>query len=113
QLQRNALRHQLRVEFRLVHFENVDKDLAVRALLQVRLQLLNLRALAPDDDARTRRTDDDPQLVAGTLDLNRADARGLQLVFQLAPQQHVLNQQAIVSTIDKPPRLPRLIDSQP
>src|SRR5260370_32631362 len=43
--------------------------------LQVLLELVNFRALAADDDARTRGADNDAQLVAGTLDVDRAHAR--------------------------------------
>jgi hypothetical protein len=48
-------------------------------LLQVRLELLDLRALAADHDARTRGADQKAQLVARPLDLDRTDAGGFQL----------------------------------
>src|ERR1700691_1177421 len=69
QLQSNRLGNKLRVELRLVHFLDVDKHFARRALLQVDLQLVDLRALAPDNNSRPRRLDDDPQLVARPLNL--------------------------------------------
>ena len=79
-----------------MHFLDVDEHLAAGALLQLGLELVDLRALASDDDARTRRRDDDAQLVAGTLDLDRADARRLQLVLQLSLQLDVFEQQLVV-----------------
>src|SRR5580704_4696047 len=50
-LTRDVLAHQLCVQLRLVDLENVDKDFAVGPLLNVSLQLVDLRALAADDDA--------------------------------------------------------------
>src|ERR1700730_10965905 len=108
QLQRDRLRHQLGVQFRLMHFLDVDVDLAPGALLHIQLELVDFSALAPDNDARTRRPDNHPQLVAGPLDFNRADACGLELIFQLILQLDVFEQQLVVIPLDKPPRLPRL-----
>jgi len=66
----------LRIELRLVHFRDVDEDIAVGALLQLDLKLVDLGALAADDDARTRGLDDDAQFVAGrstSIELTPAD----------------------------------------
>src|SRR5581483_8409764 len=83
QLQRNRLRHQLRVQLGLMHFLDIDENiLAPGALLQLALELVDFRALASDDNSRPRRLDDDAQLVARALDLDRADARRLELLFQ-------------------------------
>jgi hypothetical protein len=78
-----------------VHFLDVYVDLAVGALLYVLLQLVDLRAFATDDDARPRGADDDAQLVARPLDLDRADARRLELVLQLGLQLDVFQQQFV------------------
>ena len=75
-----------------MHFLDVNEDFAVGALLQLCLEFINLGALASNDDARTRRLDDDAQLVARTLDLDRAHARRLQLVLQLRLQLDVFDQ---------------------
>ena len=72
------------------------------ALLDVGLQLVDLRALAADDDARTRGADDQAQLIAGTLHLDRADACGLQLLTELSLQFDVLDQQLVIAALDKP-----------
>src|SRR5205823_6210776 len=49
-LQRDVLGDQLSVKLRLVDLEDVDKHLAVGALLDVGLELVDLGALAADDD---------------------------------------------------------------
>jgi hypothetical protein len=58
--------------------------------------------------SRTRGLDDHPQLVPGTLDFNRTDARRFEFVFQLGFQLDVLEQQLVVVTLDKPARFPGL-----
>src|SRR5258708_14383 len=108
QLQRIRLRDQSPVELRLVYFLNVDEHVARRPLLQVLLELVNFRALAADDDARTRGADNDAQLVAGTLDVDRAHARRLELLPQLFLKLHVFEKQLVVIAFHKPARFPRL-----
>ena len=112
ELERDVLGNQLSVELRLVDLEDVDEDLAAGALLDVGLELVDLGALAADDDARTRGADDETQLVARTLDFNRADAGGLQLLAQLSLQLDVLDQQLVIAALDEPARLPRLVDAE-
>src|ERR1035437_6496151 len=112
QPQRNFLRPQLRIELRLVHFLNVDKDIPIGALLDVLLQLVDLRSLAADDDPRTRGADDDAQLVARTLDVDGANASRLQLFLQLGFQLHVFQQQLVVVAHYKPTRPPVLGNAQ-
>src|SRR5262249_7930185 len=73
ELQRDRLRDQLCIKLGLVHFLDVDVDLARSALLHFLFQLVDLGAFAADDDAGTRGLDDDAQLVARTLDLDGAD----------------------------------------
>ena len=88
------------------------KTSRLRALLDVGLELVDLGALAADDDARTRGADDQAQLVAGALDLDRADAGGLQLLAQLSLELDVFDQQLVIAALDKPARLPRLVDAE-
>src|SRR5258708_1969274 len=108
QLQRDRLRDQLRIQFRLMYFQNIEEHLTVGALLHVALELVDLGALAPNNDSRTRRLDNHPQLVAGTLNLDAAHARRLELLFQLILQLDVFEQQLVVIAFHKPARLPRL-----
>src|SRR6202008_1250328 len=112
-LQGDVLGHQLRIELRLVDLEDVDEHIAVGALLQLNLELLDLGALAADDDARTRGADDDPQLVARTLDLDRANAGGLQLVLELLLELDVFDKELVIVALREPARAPRLVDTDP
>src|SRR5215472_5094056 len=108
QLQRDRFRHQLGIEFGLVHLLDVDEQIAGSPLLQLLLQLVDLRALAPDDDPRTCGADDDAQLVSRTLDLHRTDARGFELALQLFLELHVFEKQLVVIALHEPARSPRL-----
>src|SRR5487761_1411676 len=94
-LEGDVLGNQLSVKLRL-------DDLAAGALLDVGLELVDLSTLAADDDARTRGADDETQLVARTLDFNRADAGGLQLLAKLSLQLDVLDQQLVIAALDEP-----------
>src|SRR6266700_3243383 len=91
-----------------MHFLDVDKDLARGAFLQVNLELVNLRAFASDDDPRTGRADDDAQLVARTLNLDRAHARRLEFVLQLFLQLYIFQKQLVVIALHEPARPPWL-----
>src|SRR5438105_7451357 len=109
QLQCDRFRNQLGVEFGLVHFLNVNVDItSAHAFLQFLLKLVDLGALAPDDDTGTRGFDDHAQLVAGTLNLDRTDARRLELVLKLILQLDVFEQLLVVITLGKPARFPGL-----
>ena len=87
---------------------DVDKHFARRTFLQVGLELVNFRALAADDDSRPSRLDDDADLVARPLNLDRAHARRLKLVLQLILQLNVFVEELGVVLLHKPARLPRL-----
>src|SRR5215469_4825095 len=102
ELQGNRLRHQLRGQLRTMHFLNVDVHFPLGALLYFALELVDLRTLASYDDARPRSVDADHQLVGCALDIDRIDARRLEPVFQLAPQDHVLVQQVGILALGEP-----------
>src|SRR6266702_7199339 len=112
ELQRDVLGNQLCVELGFVDLKNVNKHFTRRPLLNVGLELIDLGALAANDDARARGADDQAQLVAWTLDLDRADAGGLQLLAQLSLELDVFDQQFVIAALDKPTRLPRLVDAE-
>src|ERR1700735_37128 len=80
ELERNVLGDKLSVELGLVDLEDVDKHLARCPLLDIGLELVDLCAFAADDDARTRRANDQAQLVSWALNLDRTDACSLQLL---------------------------------
>src|SRR5262249_46866171 len=108
QLQRDRFRHKLGIELRLMHFLDIDEHFPRSALLQLLLQLVDLRALAPDDDSWTRGADNDAQLVPRTLDLYGADARGLEFVLELFLELDVFQKQLVIVALHKPARPPRL-----
>src|SRR5215472_5274355 len=91
-----------------MHFLDIDEHFPRSALLQVLLQLVDLRALAPDDDPGTRGAYDDAQLVPRTLDFDRADARGFELVLELFLELDIFEKQLVVVALHKPARPPRL-----
>src|SRR3954466_11527431 len=86
---------------------DVEVDLLARARLQLVLQLLDLRALAADDDARPRREDRDARAVGRALDVDLRDARVVELVLDEAADLHVLVQQVGVALRREPARRPR------
>src|SRR5882762_10715764 len=96
-----------------MHFLDVDVHFALGALLHILLQLVDFRALAPDDDARPRRVNAHHQLVRRALDVDRADARALQLFFQLLAKLHVFVKKVGVFLVGIPPRFERLVVTQP
>src|SRR5579864_7689755 len=96
-----------------MHFLNIDVNLTIGALLQLAFELVNFGALATDNDSRARGLNNDAQLIAGTLNLDRAHASRLQLVFQLVFQPDIFEQKLVVVALHKPARLPRLGVSEP
>src|SRR5688572_7441058 len=84
ELERDVLGHELRVELGMDDLLDVEVDLLLRPLLQLVLQLLDLGALAPDDDARPRRVDRDPGAVRRALDVDARDARVVELVLDVS-----------------------------
>src|SRR5579859_3384542 len=100
---------ELRIEFRTVHFLNIDMHLALGALLHFLLELIDFRAFAANDDARARGIDAHDELVGGALDIDRADARAFELLFQLAAQLHVFVKKIGVVAVGVPARFPRLV----
>src|SRR6185312_3719307 len=113
QLQRNRLGHKLRVQFRLMHFLNVDEHFALGALGEIALQLLDLRAFASDDDAGPRCADRHAKLIAWAVDFNRAQAGRLEASVQGLLQLDVFAEQLRVIRLREPPRPPGLGDAQP
>src|SRR5439155_71742 len=85
---------------------DVEVDLLGRPRLQLVLQLLHLRALPADDDARPGGRDRDPRPVGRALDVDLGDARVVELVLDVAPDLHVLVQQARVALRREPAGAP-------
>src|SRR5438445_2132957 len=108
-LQRDGFGDELGIELGAVHFLNVDVHFALGALLHFLLELVDFRAFTADDDAGTRGVNAHDQLVGGALDIDGADTRALEALFQFAAQLHVFMQQVRIIAIGVPARLPRLV----
>ena len=113
ELQCDRFGNQLRIELGLVDFLNIDEDFALGFLGQILLELFDFRALAPDDDSGTRSVNGDAQLVAGTIDFDRADAGGLEALAQRVLELQILAQELGVILLGEPPRPPGLGEPQP
>jgi len=72
ELQRDVLGDELRVELGMDDLLDVEVDLLPGPRLQLVLQLLDLGALAADDDAGTRRRDRDARAIGRALDVDLA-----------------------------------------
>src|ERR1700726_3017314 len=95
-----------------MYFLNIDMHFALGALLYVLLELVDLRALAADDDTGTSGVDAHHQLVGGALDVDGANACALQLLFQLRAQLHVFVKKLGIVAVSVPAGLPRLVVAQ-
>src|SRR5438552_4539908 len=107
ELERHVLRHELGVELGVDDLLDVEIDLLARPRLQLVLQLLHLRALPADDDARPGRRDRDPRPVGRALDVDLGDTRVIELILDIAPDLHVLVQQICVALRREPAGAPR------
>src|SRR5438876_1145453 len=107
ELERHVLRHELGVELGVDDLLDVEVDLLARPPLQLVLQLLDLRALPADDDARPGRRDRDPRPVGRALDVDLGDTRVIELILDIAPDLHVLVQQIRVALRREPAGAPR------
>src|SRR5436190_755466 len=90
ELHRDRFGNQLGVELGLLDLLDVDEDLAVGPLLQLLLQLVDLRALPADDDARPAGVDVDLQPVGGARRLELADAGMREALLERLLQRDVL-----------------------
>src|SRR5437016_14162901 len=88
---------------------NRHQHFAASARRDVPLQLIDLGALATDDDARPRGVDDDLQTIGGTLDVDMRDARAREALLQFALQLQILDQEIAVLLFRKPMRMPVLV----
>src|SRR5262249_22993116 len=70
ELRRDLLGLQLRIQFRLVNLLNRNQHFATGTGRDVAFQLVDLRALATDDDAGAGRVNNDLQTVRGALDVH-------------------------------------------
>src|SRR6185295_10743486 len=109
----DALGDELGVDLGLADLDDVQAHFGARHLLQLALQLLDVRALLADDHAGARRIDADPADLRRALDDDLRD-RGLgQLLDDRTADLEILEQQpAIVLPFGEPAAVPRAVDLQ-
>ena len=88
---------------------NRNQNFASRTRSDVAFELVDLCAFAADDDARSRRVDDDLQAIRRALDVNVRHASAGEAPFQLALQPQIFNQKIAVLLLRKPVRMPVLV----
>src|SRR5215467_13704300 len=103
----------LRVALGLLDLLDVDEDLAVGPLLDLGLQLVDLRPLPADDDSRTRGVDVDLQLVRRALDLDLRHTGVREPLLERVAQLEILVQELRVVLVGEPARAPGLIEPEP
>ena len=80
----NALGHDVGVEIRLLHFEDVDLNILARDLLELELELLNILTTLSDDHTGTAGADRDRHEFGSALDYDARDIFVYASVFLLA-----------------------------
>src|SRR4030095_7016155 len=95
------------------HLFDVEVDLLGGARLDLVLQLLDLRALAADDDAGPGGEDRDAGAIGRALDVDPRDPRMIERRLDEAADLVVLVQQVRVALGGEPPRAPRARGPQP
>src|SRR5690625_943052 len=109
----DVLGHQMRIDFRTPDLDNVQVQLGIGELGDFLPQILDIRALAADDDTGPRRVDRDPALAVRALDHDAADSRLLGLLADELPDLDVFMQQvAIILGIGVPAAVPGPVDLQ-
>jgi hypothetical protein len=109
ELGRNFFSLQLSVQLGLVNFLDRNQHFTTGAGRDVAFQLVDLRALATDDDPGPRRVDDDLQTVRRALDVDMRDAGSGEALLQLTLQPQVFDQEIAVLLFRKPMRMPVLV----
>src|SRR4030095_1330233 len=111
ELERDVLRDQLRVDVGPADLVDVDEGLLAGEPRQLLLELLDLRALLADHDARPRGVDVDLGLVGRALDVDLRDPRMVQALLQEVADLDVLVEEVRVLPTGEPARIPRLDDT--
>src|SRR4029077_8206890 len=114
ELLRDRFSDELRIEFGLADFDDVDHDIAVGELGDMAAQLLDVGALLADHHARTRRVNGDAALLVRALDDDFRHRRLLELLQQHFADFHVLVQERAVARLAGiPARIPSAVDAKP
>src|SRR4029079_136583 len=104
---------ELGVELRTLDLLDVDVDLSVDELLQLVAELVDLSALASDDDARARRIDVDAHLVRRALDVDLRDSGVGETLLQILAQLQIAMQRLGVVLPGTQAGMPRLVAPEP
>jgi len=117
QLLRNPLCDNPRVDFRVLHLDDVHTELLaahVRHLLQASLECIDVGTTPTDDDTRLRRHNSHVGLLREPLNVDARNAGAPQGTADLLPKSDVLSQQlGILLAFREPLGLPVLYDPQP
>src|SRR5258706_3413189 len=109
----DVLGDQLGVEVGALDLLDVELHDLLGELLHLLRQLVDLLALAADDQAGTRGADADRDLVALALDRDLGDARLVEPLLEVALDEQVFAQQLGVVALREPARVPGLHDAEP
>src|SRR6185369_5898301 len=106
ELCRNLLGLQLCVQLGFVDLLNRNQHFPSRLRRKVGLQLVDLSALAADDDSRARGVDDDLQAIGGSLDIHVRHTGAGETLLEIAFELQVLEQKLAKLLLRKPVRMP-------
>ena len=113
ELKGDILRHQLRFDLGLLHLLDVEEDFLAGELGEFVLDLLDLLAFAPDDDARAGGEDLYADPVGGSLDEDTRNRGLLELLHELGTDDLVFEEQTgKILLVRKPARLPVVVDGE-
>src|SRR5947209_3574475 len=113
QLLRDRFGDQRGVKLGLADLDDVDDDVGRRDVRDLLAQLVDIGALLPDHDARTRRVDRHPALLVRTLDDDAGNRRLLQFLVQdLADLDVLVQQLAVLVLAGEPARIPGPVDAE-
>src|ERR1044072_7199545 len=104
---------ELRVQFRLVDLLDRNEYFASGLHREIALELVDLRALATDDDAGSRGVDDDLETVSGAFDIDVRDAGAGEALLQITFQFQVFEQELAKLFFREPMRMPVLVVAEP
>src|SRR5438552_1249634 len=88
---------------------NPNQHFTAGARRNVALQLVNLRSLPPDNDARARGVDDDLQAIGRALYIDVRDSGAGETLLEIAFQLEILDQKITELLLRKPVRVPVLV----
>src|SRR5690606_32031223 len=105
--------HKLGIDFGLAHFNDVDVHIRTGHRTDLLAELLDIRTLLADDDARTSRVNRDAALLVRTLDDDLRNSGLLQILHQLVADLHVLMKElAVLTLVREPARIPSAVDAE-